>query len=567
MRISQQNIVQNAVNISKSQLTPNEAKALIGNIIEGRITAVQGQQLATLTTGDKQLTVNINGMTLQENQLVNLKITGYKDGALIAKLVGTNVPSESNSSLTDMLSKLGISDQTENVTILEAMKSANIPITKDNFQMMRQGMSEVKALISELASSGQLPLENDLETPIKALAIKIIQQTNAEGKPTQVLSSVNSSSNTAATASSATAATANATTNATTGTTVSGTATGATATTASSFTTAAVTTNLNAGVNAANQTQDEIVSLTNPVANQASDLAANPAKKIGETVQTDASASRGKTDGEQVNKLDLELISKTIQLAFDKEDTSLKQSIQAMLGQFDYKQESLILKNDLPITLKNIFLAYDALNEEGGISNRFTEVLKGLETVPFSKESLLNIINVLTSEVSQEEKLETLLEAIRKEMPDSEMRQGLERELSVIKESTTLNKALNDQMMFMQMPIPFNDQIQNVDIYYKKNKKKPDPDDLTLLIALKTFNFGEVRCVVHKQAQTYTLNFSFNDEASMAYFETKKEQLTAALSNHKDKQFALTFAVKSNLPDFQMSDNSDFESFGFDLKV
>lgn len=550
MRISQQNIVQNAVNISKSQLTPNEAKALIGNIIEGRITAVQGQQLATLTTGDKQLTVNINGMTLQENQLVNLKITGYKDGALIAKLVGTNVPSESNSSLTDMLSKLGISDQAENVTILEAMKSANIPITKDNFQMMRQGMSEVKALISELASSGQLPLENDLETPIKALAIKIIQQTSADGKQTIVASSNNASATSVATANTnagpiPTGTATGATAGIIAGTIATGTASETTAGTTASNTTATITTAVNAGVNPVMQAQDESADMTNPVASH--------------TAKT--------TNDNQVNKKDLELMSKTIQLAFDKEGTSLRQSVQAMLGQFDYKQESLILKNDLPITLKNIFLAYDALNEEGGISNRFTEVLKGLETVPFSKESLLNIITVLTSEVSQEEKLETLMEAIRKEMPDSETRQGLERELSVIKESTTLNKALNDQMMFMQMPIPFNDQIQNVDIYYKKNKKKLDPDDLTLLIALKTFNFGEVRCVVHKQAQTYTLNFSFNDEASMAYFETKKEQLTTALSAHKDKQFALNFAVKSSLSEFQMSDNSDFESFGFDLKV
>ena len=188
MRITQQNIVQNNINISKSQITPNEAKALIGNIIEGRITAIQGQQLATLTTGDKQLNININGLNLQENQLVNLKITGYKDGALIAKLVGGALSSDSNHSLNEMLSKLGISEHAENVTILEAMKTANIPITKDNFQMMRQGMSEVKALISELASTGQLQLENSLETPIKALALKIIQQnigTNVEGKNAQ----------------------------------------------------------------------------------------------------------------------------------------------------------------------------------------------------------------------------------------------------------------------------------------------------------------------------------------------------------------------------------------------
>ncbi len=539
MRITQQNIVQNNINISKSQITPNEAKALIGNIIEGRITAIQGQQLATLTTGDKQLNININGLNLQENQLVNLKITGYKDGALIAKLVGGAPSTDSNHSLNEMLSKLGISEQAENGTILEAMKTANIPITKDNFQMMRQGMSEVKALISELASTGQLPLENSLETPIKTLALKIIQQSfgsNVEGKNVQ--------------------------TNVVT-TNTSTQPSGNNMNIATSSAQSTLAESLPDADSGERIDLSKVIDRPTNTASMANSSNATNTSNTSNIVIQDASEQ----SLVQNKKMDLESITKAIQLIFDKDGSSLKESIKALLGQFDYKQESLILKNELPITLKNIFLAYDALSEEGGITNRFSEVFKGLETVPFSKEAILNIVTALTSEVSQEEKLETLLEAVRKELPESEIRQGLERELSVIKDSTIMNKALNDQMMFMQMPIPINDQIQNVDIYYKKNKKKPDPDDLTLLIALKTYNFGEVRCVVHKQVRTFTLNFSFVDEASMAHFETKKEQLLTALATHKDKQFALTFSVKSNLPEFQINESSDFESFGFDLKV
>lgn len=544
MRITQQNIVQNNINISKSQITPNEAKALIGNIIEGRITAIQGQQLATLTTGDKQLNININGLNLQENQLVNLKITGYKDGALIAKLVGGAPSSDSNHSLNEMLSKLGISEHAENVTILEAMKTANIPITKDNFQMMRQGMSEVKALISELASTGQLPLENSLETPIKALALKIIQQnigTNVEGKNAQTgvlttnTSTQTSGNNMSTTVSSAQSALGESLLDVESGARID-----------------------------LSKVMDRPVNATS-IANTAN--SANAANAANAALVSDSINATNTNNGVTSDATEFESITKAIQLVFDKDGSSLKESIKALLGQFDYKQESLIIKNELPITLKNIFLAYDALSEEGGITNRFSEVFKGLETVPFSKEAILNIVTALTSEVTQEEKLETLLEAVRKELPDSEIRQGLERELSVIKDSTIMNKALNDQMMFMQMPIPINDQIQNVDIYYKKNKKKPDPDDLTLLIALKTYNFGEVRCVVHKQVRTFTLNFSFIDEATMSHFETKKEQLLTALATHKDKQFALTFSVKSNLPEFEINERSDFESFGFDLKV
>lgn len=565
MRITQQNIAQNNINSVKSQLTPSEAKALIGTALEGKITSIQGNQLAILTTGDKQLNVNINGLNLQENQLVNLKIIGFKDGALIAKLVGGSMPSESTNSLSEILTKLGLSDQAENVTILEAMKTANIPITKDNFQMMRQGMNEVKALVSELAIAGQLTLENDLETPIKALALKIIQQNVGVSDGVTPVSSSGTIAKTGSTnnltlegeseikmTNSPANTAANTPVNTAANTTIS-----RTSNTPSEMTEIHAET---VSMKILDVTTNATTATT--VASAVDKSSTEPLVENGTTVN-----SHGYQGTDQVKKMESDLLSKTIQLAFDKEGSTLKQGIQAMLSQFDYKQESLILKNELPITLKNIFLAYDALSDEGGLANRFTEVLKGLESVPFSKEAILNIVTSLTSDVPQPEKLETLIDIIRKEMPDSESKQGLERELTVIKESTSMSKSLNDQMMFMQMPIPINDQIQNVDIYYKKNKKKADPDDLTLLVALKTFNFGEVRCVVHKQAQTFALHFSFVDEASMAYYEANKELLTTALETHKDKQFSLSFAVKANHPEFQMREESKFESFGFDLKV
>lgn len=547
MRITQQNMTQNIVNVSKSANLPAEVKAMIGKVIQGQITGIQNNQIATLSTGNAQLTVNINGLKLAENQLVNLKIVDFKEGAFIAKFVNDLSVSDQGSSLTEMLSKLGVSDQNDNKMILDALRSANLPITKDNFQLLRQGMVEVKALISELAQNGELPLDVDLETPIKAMALKLIGQSNVDGKTNTINPSDSS---------------------------------------LKGSTSANLQTVLNTQIANNTELMDEsapnksklpnVNVQSNQNLNQTLNLVAN------DNNEADIATNAGKVSSDiivkneamlqNINKVDSdqEAMLKAIQSALSKEGATLKEVVSTLLSQFDYKQGSLIMKNELQMTLKNIFLAYDALSDDGGNSNRFKTIIETLDKMPLSKEMINDLMLKLSSEDTQEEKLEAILKSIKNELPENELKQTLEREITVIKESTTLSKSLNDQMMYMQIPIPINEELQNVALYYKKGKKKANPNDLTLLVALNTFNYGEVRCIIHKLNQTYNLNFNFENSDALETYESQIDKLTSALENQSDKKFTINFSLKSLNSDVDSVDDGvlfDLESFGFDVKV
>jgi len=544
MRISQQNIVQNLVNAAQSPQVSSELKALIGKVLSGQITDIQSNQTATFLTDKGQLKVDINGASLQNNQQVELKITDVKDGMLVAKLITSGGVGDQTSSLSEILSKLGISENVENTAIVEAMKQANIPITQDNFKGMRQSMVEVRALLSELTNQVLSEPLNQLETPIKSLALKLMQQQQTDvPKLLPSLLESNSVELPLAMNDKTTNTTANTDDN---------------ITTSKSLNDMPSSTALKGALDlSVSQTSDLIKS------------SEGTAHKVGGTNFT------------SFEVFDKALFFKAIADVFGGENNASNpngsnENIKSLLGQFDYQQSSLIYKNELPITLKNIFLAYDTLSEDSGITARFTKVINNLDFLDLSNESLGKMVKILLSDDSQNEKLEQMIRIIEKEAPDTTSKNLIEKELAVIKESSIFNKPLNEQMMYMQIPVQMNQQLKNVDIYYKKNNKKPNPDDLTLLVALNTFNFGEVRCVVHKVKNQYNLSFGFKDEETMNYFENYKQQLVKQLENQEDKKFVISFNVKSvvEMSDSLSEENSETSkgynkanSFGIDVKI
>jgi len=546
MRITQQSMTQNIINLNKTSALPAEVKAMLGKVIQGQIIGIQNNQMATLATGSTNLTIDMSGLKLSENQQVNLKIVDYKDGAFVAKLVGDFQSADMKSSLSEMLSKLGISDQSENRLILDAMRSASIPITKENFQMLRQSMIEVKTLISELSINAEFPIDSELETPIKALAIKLIQQ-NANPLISQTQTLMNQGI-------------------------INNQEKGLNQLLENTLEN---TLENNKAIKSINPLTQDLISnkpnLSTAQNTMITDLNNELIQNSQINVVSDTMKNTNSGDIRKIEQSEMfENLMKSIQLAFGDENTSSKMSVTSLLNQFDYKQGSLILKNDLQMTLKNIFLAYDALSEDSNNSFRFKNIIETLDKMTLKKEFIMELLNELTSDATQEEKMESIIKSIKAELPENDLKHSLERDLTLIKESSSMPKSLNEQMMVMQLPIPINEQLQNVEIFYKKGNKKADPNDITLLVALKTFNFGEVRCIVHKQNQNYTLNFNFENEEALNIYESSSEKLVMALNHQMDKHFTIHFNLKSKIEDdleLDYESNFDIEAFGFDVKV
>ena len=517
MRITQQSIIQNTQNLMKSNQIPSELKALVGKVLEGRITGIQGDQTATFISGDMQLNVSLEGVKLQENQTIAINVLDLKEGTLVAKLALTQEPT---AGAADFLSKLGLNINEENLTIVQSMKDAGLPMSKENFHILRQSMIEVKALLSELSMGigDTVALSKELDTPIKQLALKMIQSNAANSSDGDVFKSTQH----------------------------------ITQSIPSAAPEAQSQARVHAQIQTHTHTQAEFYTQENPHSMDSIDI-----DDVRVNLGTTSASMQTATLNQESN-----LLFNAMKHVFSNDGDSV---VEQLLQKFDYTQSSLILKNELPLTLKNIFLAYDALSDEGGITNKFLNILNEISDLSLSKESVSELLKHLTSEAPVEEKLDAMMKTLIKEAGESEKATILEREFNVLKESQSLSRSLNEQMMALQIPFVLHESLQKVDIFYKKTKQKANPNDMTLLIALDTKNYGEVRCVIHKLDQLFKLDFMLKDEDVKKAFEQYDDILKTQL---KDKNVMIRFSIKSNQAlGSGPIDNESFDFYSFDMKV
>jgi len=542
MRITQQMLAQmNTVPLSSKVKVDGtvDLKALVGKSLEGRLFGIQAIGIALFATGDAVLSVDLAGTQASENQAATLKITGMADGVLTAKVVTDAM----GSPISDLLSKLGVSDSPENRAILNAMKDAGLPLNKEVFSAMRQGALEVKFIQSEIHQMSEVELSNEMETPLKQLAIKLIQASQTTGNQ--------------------------------------GVTNQANLTTQTNPSNQVNSSNLSNPSNSANPANPAISENQGSPANQISQsgsvnqvrpesLATSSENNQNIDSKMQVLTLQNSTQSVEENIVPAEAkgdsskgMADAIKSAFP--EASLKDSVKQLLSAFDLPQESLIIKNEVPLSLKNLFLAYDLLSDGQGNGKRFETLLTQIDGLRLDKSDLETLVKMLTSDRGEVEKLQELAEWVKKSMPESEIASGIEREVSVIKETMTLTKPLNDQLFYMQMPIKIEERLEQVEIYYKRNKKKVDPDDITLLVALNTKHVGEVRCLVNKVKNQFALQFTFENEEIKEWFENASETLENALARFDDRKFSIRFSVKS-VEEVDL-DTSPVSHFGFDYKV
>ncbi|MDH8676645.1 hypothetical protein QE109_00730 [Fusibacter bizertensis] len=543
MRISQNNIVQSTISFVKGQ-TNTELKSMVGKVLQGHISGATQNQTALFVSGEQQLLVNIGDAKLSDQQALTLKIVDYKEGALIANIMTeTNgqLANDSQSSVnaSEILNKLGVIISAENGEIVEAMKSANVPMTKENFQAIRQSLIEVKTLVGELKQGVTVDFSKELSTPIKALVMKLIQQSEAQ----------TSSGNTPNNASKI------------------------------SPDQAAQTSNL---VELTNTVPKESVMTQNPSSqSNISNLslpqtptAQNPSAITANEIQTNLNANEGVNTrlNEEIHlnsnfleKDAKQLLNLIVNKFNDSGNTA--EAIKNLLLEFNLESDILHLKNEQPVSIKTVFAANEQINNKDIIVQKFDSILSHMSNLKFDKESVIALLEVMKSEDEDIEKLTKLSDLIRTKLPDSEVKTKLEQDIAMLKEHAVLSKPVNDQVVYMPINIQQGERDQKVSLYYKKNQKKSDFEDFTMLVALNTDYCGEVRCVIHKLKNQVSLAFNFETDLTKKVFEDSKGLLTESLNTFSQYQFNLSFSLRENQK-FELN-TFDYEEngFGFDIKV
>lgn len=209
--------------------------------------------------------------------------------------------------------------------------------------------------------------------------------------------------------------------------------------------------------------------------------------------------------------------------------TSDFEVVKSLLENFDFDREGLVFKEKLPITLKSLMLVESVVQNDKGLSERFVKVIELLDRAPILEKSLPALVSILTDEVEEHVKIENIFKWVNESELPQELKRELSKELFLIKETAQAPKLLPDTISFYQFPVQINNELKTVDMYFKSKNNKIDMNDMTLLIALETHNYGEVRCLIHKLDSAYELSFNLKEKEVRDVFESYSLELETAL--------------------------------------
>ncbi len=478
MRITNQMMVNNLIQVMGKAELPAQIKELIGKIVEGQVLKVEGQTVTLNIEGNPVEMLNQSTHSFQKGDWVTAEIMNFKEGALFVSVKPQEPESQPNP-LPVLLNRLGLAPTPENRALVEALIKFDIPVTKEHVVQMKQALNEVRVLIGEL---DQLPTDvrefvvSNLDKPIKELVLSLLQKPEPTNHPLSA--------------------------------------------------------------------DRQLVEA------KSENIAVNSKQVMNQDIPQKAEALM---DG----------LKELMGLDSKSPDIS---AVKALLENFDFSREGLIMKENLPVTLKSLFLVESVFQNTKTISDSFIKVLEILNREPLQEKSLVALTNILTEVGSDDEKLENIFKWINESELPEDIKREVSKEIVFIRESAQAPKMHPETITYYQFPVQIDNDLKTVDLYMKTKNKTVDKEDMTLLIALQTHHYGEVRCLIHKKNSTYDLSFNLSEEQTRDVFETYSFELEEALQGIGIEHANIRFSI--NETDFTHDISEQRKSLNkIDLKV
>ncbi len=553
MRITQNSIVQNAVNIQKNL----DLQSLVGKTVTGKVIGTPDNGIVGFAFNGNKVMLNVGQLNLVDQQTLTIMINDIQEGVLLASVIKEDTQMASASD-AQLLSKLGIPVNSENLQIMNQLKLSNLPINSESFQNMRQGIIEVKTLLNELSSGGQINLSRDLETPLKQLVLNLMSSQPESAVSSNKLGEVNvfnQNNNTS----------------------------NYTSVLNNELIQNSSTSNVT-GVNIQNITSGEngliegaMLVLTKgegkpeDVFNQNSSSSVlnngiEPSLLHSSNMKLEENsmdASKGLMQA-GINELSEQENVKVFELLQSKLGLGAE-NVKALLEKFGVKEDALIVKNELTLNLKNVAISQLIANQPEAVKEMINKLVSDINRHMIPEEKIREFVEILKSDQTDEEKL---IQVAKQMASEGKIVTETKAEINLIKELSSFSKPLYDQVIYMPIQVPIGKENQQVELYYRKKKKNQESlDQFQVLIALNTKQFDEVRCLIEKNKNNIDLNFSFVEDSSLKTFEGLRNELETALERFSQFKFKLSFRVRNESHPIQelMSDTST--QYGFDMKV
>lgn len=523
MRITQNQIVNISTAVESTR--PEHGKSIVGKTIEGVVTAINGNKITLSQNGQLLNLINDSSVAFEANQKVQLLITGSNEGTLTAIPLNSEAQEDHSG---QVLEKIGILADASNREIAEAMMKFDVPLTKENFGTMKQNLAAAKAFINDLKMAPDKAALIDVGKTLKENVLNFIKfETSSSESMKAVKVPVNSevpivnNDNKGI---------------------ISEQISDKSALQFTKFeeaTMAKVTsTDSTIGKNTDISKNTDINANTDKMLSKMSSQEGSPSDRLGLNKGQDSQLM----DTSKVRDAVVKSLMKDLVNVFgDKPVETFHEVAHKLVSLFNLEEDAVFTKHNLELNLTNLLVMNQLKFTEKSVGNSFFELSKMIEKSNLTEDDLLLLQEILQEDIAEAEKLNKVASFLKGISENMDTKEKIDKEVLFIKDASQMTKQLNEPLFYMQVPFKLEDYERPVDIYYRRKKASDDKDEFTILVALKTKNYQEVKCVIEKRKEHFILNFKLADETIKTVFENRAEALEQQLS---EKSIVLKFSTQ-----------------------
>ncbi|TCQ01824.1 DUF6240 domain-containing protein [Serpentinicella alkaliphila] len=278
-------------------------------------------------------------------------------------------------------------------------------------------------------------------------------------------------------------------------------------------------------------------------------------------------------------------------------DNEKKPDIQSLIKNISNIKEghrdsiiSLLMKNALPVNLKEVTGLFNFLGNKEQIGSNINEILnilKGAEGKEGFKElaaSLKDILNDLSISLKTgkgiPEKpyhdLGKVLQSIesKSHLLEKETKDQLRQVGEKLFDSLELQVKLNKEDNVYQVPYMFNDQLKNLQLYVMNNKKgskKIDPNNMSILLNFDTNNMGNLNIYVGVNHKRVVMKMGLQAHEDKAYIEKYTDKISNTLKQlgYELKDISYNISEQNNILEIlpETNDSGNLNRTKLDIKI
>jgi len=229
-------------------------------------------------------------------------------------------------------------------------------------------------------------------------------------------------------------------------------------------------------------------------------------------IQSNEIHSKMNVDG-LIKKIMLDPSIKTNQL----ENTSLDNTDnKEILKNVSYYQLAFLYKNKINFTIDNLRLLNNLFLGKNSITDQIKSLFNNISFIDKNNKHIMSFVKTLISDNINKNEFKSIYDVILRELDkvksnnikDSIISNVIENKINDLKISIDFINKLNQNLVFLQIPLFINNELYNFEILSnRKNKKSIFNENYKILISLDTNNLERVSVLIDIDKSTISLNF------------------------------------------------------------